>query len=77
MRQRANGTIGDSDWAFTVDTIFVPENPDDIRYLIAGNTHEYAGALSSVPEGAYEMHRVGFAKRVVDAWEINVGGTGW
>ena len=77
MRQRANGTIGDSDWAFAVDIIFVPENPEDIQYLIAGNTHEYAGVLSSVPAGAYEMHRVGYAKRVVDAWEIQVGGTGW
>ena len=77
VRQRENGTIGESDWAFQLTTIFVPEDPEDIRYLMAGNTHQYSGVYSSVPEGAYEMIHVGFAKRMVDGWEIMVTGTGW
>jgi hypothetical protein len=77
VRQRENGTIGESDWAFRLTTIFVPENPADIQFFMDGNTHGYEGAFSSVPAGAYEMTHVGYAKRVVDAWEIIITGTGW
>lgn len=74
---RQNGTIGDSDWAFLVRTIFVPEDPDVINKLMAGNTHEYTGADPTVPDGAWEMTHVGVAAREVNAWHVEIVGTGW
>ncbi len=74
---RERGNIGGSDWAFSLTVIFVPENPEDIQYFTAGNTHEYTGDDPNVPEGAYEYTRVGCVARDVNAWHVEITGTGW
>ena len=76
-RCRERGDIGGSDWAFFLTVIFVPENPEDIQYYMAGNTHEYTGDNPGVPEGAFEYHRVGCIAREADGWHVEIAGTGW
>ena len=75
MRERDE--IGENTWAFTLTTIFVPENQNALDYSMAGNTTEYEGGDPTVPEGAWEYYRCGYMTLEDDGWHGELVGTGW
>ena len=74
---REYGDIGENTWAFTLTTIFVPENQNALDYAMAGNTTEYDGGDPAVPEGAWEYFRCGYMTLEADGWHGGLVGTGW
>ena len=77
IHARKNSELGENDWAFGLTVIFVPDDTADMDYLIAGNTHEYIGDDPEVPEGAWELTRVGYVRQEADGWSVEIVGTGW
>lgn len=75
MRER--GEIGENTWAFWLTTVFVPENEDAMEWSFAGNTGEYTGSDSEVPEGAWEYYRCGYITLEDDGWHGQLVGTSW
>ena len=69
--------IGEDTWAFTLTTVFVPENEEALHRSMAGNTGAYDGGDPAVPEGAYEYFRCGFITREDGRWRGELTGTGW
>lgn len=62
---------------FYLTTVFVPENQRAMQFAMAGNTQEYRGMDSDVPQGAYEYFRCGYITRTPDGWQGQLVGTGW
>lgn len=62
---------------FYLTTVFVPENQRALDFSMAGNTQEYQGQDSDVPQGAYEYTRCGYITRTPDGWQGQLVGTGW
>ena len=55
----------------------LPENQRAMQFAMAGNTQEYRGMDSDVPQGAYEYFRCGYITRTPDGWQGQLVGTGW
>ncbi|MBQ7144396.1 MAG: hypothetical protein IJR65_04500 [Oscillospiraceae bacterium] len=72
-----SGYADGQQWRFLLYLIFVPENETALRYQMAGNTHKYTGTDLSVPAGAYECTRCGYAVREADGWHVTLTGTSW
>jgi len=63
-------------FAFSYSTIFVPESEDVLSNLMAGNTAEYEGNASDVPEGAFQYWRTGSMYLKDGFWYCGGIGTG-
>ena len=74
---REAGEIGENTWAFYLTDIFLPENERAYNWSMAGNTVDYMGNDTSIPEGALESYRCGYITRDADGWRGEIVGTGW
>ncbi len=63
-------------FAFSYDVVFVPENPDALNTLMAGNTGKYTGSDPDVPEGAFQYSRRGSMYLMDGHWHCAGVGTG-
>lgn len=75
MRER--GYIGENEYCFYVETVFVAENEMAWAQSAAGNTVDYVGNDPDVPEGAYQYERCGIIELQEDGWHVTHMGTSW
>ena len=68
-------TKGYERFAFSYQTVFVPENEQCAHWLMAGNTGEYSG--NGAPAGAMEYSRCGYMYLTEQGWRCDGVGTGW
>lgn len=68
-------TKGYERFAFSYQTVFVPENEQCAHWLMAGNTGEYSG--NDAPAGAMEYFCCGYMYLTEQGWRCDGVGTGW
>ena len=76
-RLRERGQIGENEYCFGVKAVFVPENEEALMWGMAGNTVEYDGNDSKVPDGALQYWRCGIIAKEDGEWKLTHLGTAW
>ena len=76
-QMRKNGTLGENEYCFYVETVFVPETERALAYNMAGNTVEYTGNNPNVPAGAFQREACGIISLEADGWHAKIVGTSW
>lgn len=67
---------GKEAFVFSYQTVLVPENDLALMRAMAGNTGDYTGGDSDVPDGALEYDRIGYMYRTQEGWRCDEVGTG-
>ncbi len=76
-QMRKNGELGDNEYCFYVETVFVPETEYAWGHNMAGNTVEYTGNAPGVPAGAWQRTACGIISLESDGWHGRIVGTSW
>ena len=76
-QRREQGTLGDHEYCFAVETVFVPENDAALAWNMAGNTDLYQGNDPKVPEGAFQKSNCCVIAKLDGEWKMTYIGTSW
>ena len=76
-QRREQGTLGDNEYCFAVETVFVPENDAALGWNMAGNTDLYQGNDPKVPEGAFQKSNSCVIAKLDGEWKMTYMGTSW
>jgi len=76
-QRREQGTLGDHEYCFAVETVFVPENDAALAWNMAGNTDFYQGNDPKVPEGAFQKSNSCVIAKLDGEWKMTYIGTSW
>ena len=74
---RKEGTLGETEWAVSVSTVFVPGNVDAREMALAAGAVPYEGGDPTIPTGAYETTRWVRITQTADGWRGELTGTSW
>ena len=74
---RERGELDEYCHAFRVKVIFLPENERALQEAMPGNTNEYTGTGSSIPDGSFFFTRCGYVRLTENGWIGEIVGTGW
>lgn len=74
---RKEGTLGETEWAVSVSTVFVPGNVDAREMALAAGAVPYEGGDPTIPTGAYETTRWVRITQAADGWRGELTGTSW
>ena len=74
---RKEGTLGETEWAVSVSTVFVPGNVDDREMALAAGAVPYKGGDPAFPTGAYETTRWVRITQTADGWHGELAAAGW
>ena len=76
-QRREQGTLGDHEYCFAVETVFVPENDAALAWNMAGNTDLYQGNDPKVPEDAFQKSNCCVIAKLDGEWKMTYIGTSW
>lgn len=76
-QRREQGTLGDHEYCFAVETVFVPENDAALAWNMAGNTDLYQGNDPKVPVGAFQKSNSCVIAKLDGEWKMTYIGTSW
>lgn len=76
-RLRKEGTLGETEWAISVSTVFVPGNADAREMALAAGAVPYKGGDPAIPTGAYEITRWVRISQTADGWHGELADAGW